>query len=90
MEDSPQTDPSKAGKTEEQKASLAPKSGERPDQGHAPVADHEIPTADNPTKAMHEASAHTPPSPEVASWSIVRPLVFTPLMRACGVASSKA
>ena len=64
MEDSPQTDPSKAGKTEEQKASLAPKSGERPDQGHAPVADHEIPNSDNPTKAMHEASAGTPPAEE--------------------------
>ena len=64
MEDSPQTDPSKAGQTHQQKASLAPKSGERPDQGHAPVADHEIPTADNPTKAMHEASAGTPPSEE--------------------------
>ena len=64
MEDSPQTDPSKAGKAHEQKASLAPKSGERPDQGHAPVADYEIPNADNPTKAMHEASAGTPPSEE--------------------------
>ncbi len=64
MEDSPQTDPSKAGKTEEQLAKNAPKSGERPDQGNAPVADHEIPTADNPTKAMHEASAHTPPAEE--------------------------
>ena len=64
MEDSPQTDPSKAGKIEEQKASLAPKSGERPDQGHAPVADHEIPNSDNPTRAMHEASAGTPPAEE--------------------------
>ena len=64
MEDSPQTDPSKAGKTEEQLAKNAPKSGERPDQGNAPVADHEIPTADNPTKAMHEASAHIPPAEE--------------------------
>ena len=36
------------------------------------------------------SSAHTPPSPEVANWSIDRPWVFTPLMRACGVASSKA
>ncbi len=64
MEDSPQTDPSKAGQTHEQKASLAPKSGERPDQGHAPVADHEIPNSDNPTKAMHEASAGAPPAEE--------------------------
>ncbi|GAB3648625.1 FdhF/YdeP family oxidoreductase [Hymenobacter agri] len=64
MEDSPQTDPSKAGKTEEQLAKYAPTSGERPDQGHAPVADHEIPTADNASKAMHEASANTPPAEE--------------------------
>ena len=64
MEDSPNTDPGKAGKKEEQKASLAPKSGERPDQGHAPVADHEIPNSDHPTKAMHEASAGMPPAEE--------------------------
>ncbi|GAB3875239.1 FdhF/YdeP family oxidoreductase [Hymenobacter segetis] len=64
MEDSPQTDPGKAGQAHEQKASLAPKSGERPDQGHAPVADHEIPNADHPSKAMHEASAGTPPAEE--------------------------
>ena len=64
MEDSPQTDPSKAGKTEEQLAKNAPTSGQRPDQGNAPVADHEIPNSDNPTKAMHEASAHTPPAEE--------------------------
>lgn len=40
MEDSPKTDPSKAGKAHEQKAENAPKSGERPDQGKAPAPDH--------------------------------------------------
>ena len=64
MEDSPQTDPSKAGKIEEQLAKNAPTSGQRPDQGHAPVADHEIPNSDHPTRAMHEASAGTPPAEE--------------------------
>ncbi len=64
MEDSPQTDPSKAGKIDEQLARNAPTSGQRPDQGHAPVADHEIPNSDHPTKAMHEASAGAPPAEE--------------------------
>ncbi|GAA3979219.1 FdhF/YdeP family oxidoreductase [Hymenobacter antarcticus] len=64
MEDSPISDPSKAGQTHQQKASLAPKSGERPDQGTAPVADYEIPAADHPTKAGHEVSAGAPPAHE--------------------------
>ena len=69
MEDSPVTDPSKAGKTEEQKASHAPLSGQRPDQGEAPAADYEIPNADHPTKSDHQASADAPtehiPAPDV-------------------------
>jgi len=40
MEESPKTNPAKAGKTQEQKAENAPKSGERPDQGEAPVSDN--------------------------------------------------
>ena len=57
MEDSPISDPGKAGQAHQQKASLAPKSGERPDQGEAPAADYEIPMAEHPTKADHEANA---------------------------------
>ena len=64
MEDSPISDPGKAGQAHEQKASLAPKSGERPDQGTAPAADYEIPAADHPTKPGHEASAGAPPAHE--------------------------
>ena len=65
MEDSPQTDPSQAGKIHQQGAQdNAPKSGERPDQGAAPVADYEIPAADHPTRAGHEASAGAPPAHE--------------------------
>ena len=64
MEDSPVTDPSKAGQTHQQQAALAPKSGERPDQGEAPAADYEIPAADHPTQAGHEASAGAPPAHE--------------------------
>ena len=40
MEDSPKTDPEKAGKTNEQTAANAPKSGQRTDQGAAPAPDH--------------------------------------------------
>jgi hypothetical protein len=40
MEDSPATDPSKAGKLNEQNAANKPVSGERPDQGKAPAPDH--------------------------------------------------
>ncbi|SMB84739.1 oxidoreductase alpha (molybdopterin) subunit [Hymenobacter roseosalivarius DSM 11622] len=82
MEDSPQTDPSKAGKTHEQAASIAPKSGERPDQGAAPTPDYEIPNADNPTKMEHEASADAPihhiPAPEVANAKYLFPILAQP------------
>ena len=64
MEDSPVSDPSKAGQAHQQKASLAPKSGERSDQGEAPAADYEIPAADHPTMAGHEVSAGAPPAHE--------------------------
>ncbi|WP_375416493.1 FdhF/YdeP family oxidoreductase [uncultured Hymenobacter sp.] len=84
MEDSPQTDPSKAGKVEEQKASNAPKSGERPDQGSAPTPDYEIPNADNPTKEEHQANAHAPVSeapivaPDVAGAKYRYPVLAQP------------
>ncbi|SDY18216.1 FdhF/YdeP family oxidoreductase [Hymenobacter psychrophilus] len=61
MENSPATDPGKAGQTNEQKADNAPKSGERPDQGQAPVADNYDPTNRNnvpdPIKAPDVANA---------------------------------
>ncbi|MBC6699854.1 FdhF/YdeP family oxidoreductase [Hymenobacter puniceus] len=82
MEDSPVTDPSKAGKQHEQAASNSPKSGERPDQGEAPVADYEIPNADKPTKASHEASADMPqqhiPAPETANAKYLFPVLAQP------------
>ncbi len=82
MEDSPVTDPSKAGKIHEQAAENAPKSGERPDQGEAPVADYEIPNADNPTKSSHEASADVPeqhiPAPETANAKYLFPILAQP------------
>jgi len=64
MEDSPVADAGQAGKLHEQKAQLAPVSGERPNQGEAPVADYEIPAADRPTKPSHEANAGAPPAHE--------------------------
>jgi len=64
MEDSPISDASKAGQLHQQKAADAPLSGERPDQGEAPVADYEIPAADNPVKAEHEENAGAPPAHE--------------------------
>jgi len=64
MEDSPVTDDSKAGQLRQQKAGLAPVSGERPDQGEAPAADYEIPASDHPVRADHEANAGAPPAHE--------------------------
>ncbi|SHI38588.1 oxidoreductase alpha (molybdopterin) subunit [Hymenobacter daecheongensis DSM 21074] len=82
MEDSPVTDPSKAGKQHEQAASQAPQSGERPDQGTAPVADYEIPNADKSTKSSHEASADVPkhhiPAPETANAKFLHPILAQP------------
>ncbi|MBC8084652.1 MAG: FdhF/YdeP family oxidoreductase, partial [Hymenobacter sp.] len=82
MEDSPVTDPGKAGQQHEQKASRAPKSGERPDQGEAPAADYEIPNADHPTMPAHEASADAPqrhiPAPETANAKYLFPILAQP------------
>ncbi|NVO83975.1 FdhF/YdeP family oxidoreductase [Hymenobacter terrestris] len=44
MENSPANDPTKAGQANAQQAENAPKSGERPDQGQAPVPDNYNPT----------------------------------------------
>ena len=60
MEDSPKTDPEKAGKSNEQTAANAPRSGQRPDQGAAPAPDHyrtNMPAAQDPTSL---------PAPDVA------------------------
>ena len=84
MEDSPNTDPSKAGKVNEQKAENAPKSGERPNQGAAPVADYEIPAAVHPTKAGHEANAGAPseyehiPAPPTSEAKYLYPVLAQP------------
>ena len=84
MEDSPISDPGKAGQAHQQKASLAPKSGERPDQGEAPAADYEIPMAEHPTKADHEANAGAPvgheyiPAPPTAEAKYLYPVLAQP------------
>ena len=82
MEDSPVTDPSKAGKQQEQKASNAPKSGERPDQGAAEAPDHYHTNSDNPSMGEHEASADAPkrhiPAPETANAKYLFPVLAQP------------
>ncbi|WP_460609566.1 FdhF/YdeP family oxidoreductase [Hymenobacter terrigena] len=72
MEDSPKTDPSKAGKAHEQKAENAPKSGERPDQGAAPAPDH-YRTEPQDTH-IH---AHIP-APDVANAKYEHPILAQP------------
>ncbi|MBH8559583.1 FdhF/YdeP family oxidoreductase [Hymenobacter negativus] len=72
MEDSPKTDPSKAGKAHEQKAENAPKSGERPDQGKAPAPDH-YRTEPQDTH-IH---AHIP-APDVANAKYEHPVLAQP------------
>ncbi|GAB2852879.1 FdhF/YdeP family oxidoreductase [Hymenobacter ruber] len=72
MEDSPKTDPSKAGKAHEQKAENAPKSGERPDQGKAPAPDH-YRTEPQDTH-IH---AHIP-APDVANAKYEHPILAQP------------
>ncbi|MBT2558796.1 FdhF/YdeP family oxidoreductase [Hymenobacter sp. ISL-91] len=61
MENSPANDPTKAGQANAQQAENAPKSGERPDQGQAPVADNYNPTnrdtVPDPIKAPDVANA---------------------------------
>ena len=72
MEDSPKTDPSKAGKANEQKAENAPKSGERPNQGVAPAPDHY--RAEPQDTHVH---AHIP-APEVAGAKYLHPILAQP------------
>jgi molybdopterin-dependent oxidoreductase alpha subunit len=72
MEDSPKTDPSKAGNQQQQKAENAPKSGERSDQGEAPVADHDAPDP----QSMRDNSNITPP--EVANAKYTHPILAQP------------
>ncbi|MBD2717079.1 FdhF/YdeP family oxidoreductase [Microvirga sp. STR05] len=72
MEESPVADPNKAGKQHEQKASNAPKSGERPDQGEAPAPDHYRP---DPQAARDESNI-TPP--DVANAKYTHPILAQP------------
>ena len=73
MEDSPKTDPNKAGKTHQQGAEAnAPKSGERPDQGQAPAPDH-YRTEPQDTH-IH---AHIP-APDVANAKYEHPILAQP------------
>ncbi|MDO7845224.1 FdhF/YdeP family oxidoreductase [Hymenobacter sp. M29] len=73
MEDSPKTDPSKAGKTHQQGAEdNAPKSGERPDQGKAPAPDH---YRSDPNRT--HVHAHIP-APDVANAKYEHPILAQP------------
>ena len=72
MEDSPKTDPSKAGKAHEQKAEHAPKSGERPDQGKAPAPDHYSTIPNN-----EHVLAHIP-APDVPGAKYQHPILAQP------------
>jgi len=73
MEDSPKTDPSKAGKAHQQGAEAnAPKSGERPDQGKAPAPDHYSTIPHN-----EHILAHIP-APDVASAKYHHPVLAQP------------
>jgi molybdopterin-dependent oxidoreductase alpha subunit len=72
MENSPQSDPSKAGKVHEQKAENAPKSGERPDQGSAPAPDHY-------STEPHDTHVHAHiPAPDVANAKYEHPILAQP------------
>ncbi|MVN77855.1 FdhF/YdeP family oxidoreductase [Hymenobacter sp. HMF4947] len=72
MEESPINDASKAGKTEEQKAENAPKSGERSDQGTAPAPDHYRPDPQNERDQRHI------PAPDVAGAKFRYPVLAQP------------
>lgn len=71
MENSPATDPGKAGHANEQQAGNAPKSGERPDQGQAPAPDHYDPTNRNKVPEPIEA-------PDVANAKYKHPILAQP------------
>ncbi|QIX61340.1 FdhF/YdeP family oxidoreductase [Hymenobacter sp. BT18] len=72
MEESPINDPGKAGKQHEQQAQLAPKSGERPDQGTAPTNDHY-----RPDPQMERDQSSIPP-PDVANAQYHHPVLAQP------------
>ncbi|GAC1368224.1 MAG: FdhF/YdeP family oxidoreductase [Hymenobacter sp.] len=73
MEDSPKTDPSKAGQTHQQGAEAnVPKSGERPDQGKAPAPDHY--RTDPQNTHVH---AHIP-APDVVNAKYEHPILAQP------------
>lgn len=72
MEKSPQSDPDKAGKTQEQAAENKPSSGERPDQGKAPAPDHYRP---DPQGARDESNI---PAPDVANAKYLHPILAQP------------
>ncbi len=73
MEESPISDPSKAGKTEQQGAEAnAPKSGERPDQGAAPTNDHYRPDPQGERDQRHI------PAPDVAGAKFHNPVLAQP------------
>ena len=72
MEDSPKSDPAKAGKAQEQKAENAPKSGERPDQGKAPAPDHYSTEPHN-----EHVHAHIP-APDTANAKYQNPILAQP------------
>ena len=59
MEDSPLSNPAKAGNAPEQQASHAPVSGERPNQGEAPAPDHYTTTGEHKKEAAHLPVADT-------------------------------
>ncbi|MBW3129143.1 FdhF/YdeP family oxidoreductase [Hymenobacter profundi] len=72
MEESPKTNPAKAGKSQEQKAENAPKSGERPDQGEAPVTDNYRPDPQG------ERDQENIPAPDVAGAKYKNPILAQP------------
>lgn len=72
MEDSPKSDPTKAGNQQQQKAENAPKSGERSDQGEAPAPDHYRPDP----QSMRDESNITPA--EVANAKYTNPILAQP------------
>ena len=73
MEDSPKSDPSKAGKIQQQGAEdNAPKSGERPDQGEAPAPNH---YRSDPNRT--HVHAHIP-APNVAGAKYHNPVLAQP------------
>ncbi|SNC76553.1 oxidoreductase alpha (molybdopterin) subunit [Hymenobacter gelipurpurascens] len=73
MEESPKSDPGKAGKTEQQGAEAnVPKSGERSDQGNAPAPDHYRPDP------QHDRDESNIKAPDVANAKYQHPILAQP------------